>query len=150
MLTCKVMALPLWMLRNLQIQRSRKISLTAMFLIVTVIIVVDLVRAVDTTSGPATSPLELLWTVIEPAIAVIISALPTYKALLGRARRNRTTPSEIMKGYSETRENIGSLKDDHKEIEIERRVTLEQVTKDVSPEEYAVSSRDTILTTNIV
>ena len=78
------------MLRGLQMPRSRKIGLAALFLIAITDVVFDITRTVYTVDGGAVA-LDTIWDILEPTIAVIISALPTYKALLGPAKRKKNT-----------------------------------------------------------
>ena len=75
------MALPLWMLRNLQIRTGQKIGLTLLFLIATIDIVFDILRTTYNLRGGLIGIETIIWDILEPNIAVIISALPTYRAL---------------------------------------------------------------------
>lgn len=90
------MALPIWMLRKLQMRRSRKVGLAALFLIALIDVAFDIARTVYTVDGGAVA-LDTLWDILEPAIAVMISALLTYKALLGRSERKKSISYENLK-----------------------------------------------------
>ena len=78
------------MLRRLQMSMSRKLGLAAIFLIAITDVVFDITRTVYTVNGGAVA-LDTIWDILEPTIAVIVSSLPTYKALLGLAKKNKST-----------------------------------------------------------
>ena len=82
------MALPISMLRRLQIRRSQKVGLVAIFSIAFVIIAFDLLRTVKSINGGGFSE-STLYGILEMTVAVMISCLPTYRALL-RADRKKT------------------------------------------------------------
>jgi len=90
MLIETVIILPLWMLRGLQMSMSRKIGLAAIFLIAITDVAFDIARTVYTVNGGAVA-LDTIWDILEPTIAVIVSSLPTYKALLGMAKEKKNT-----------------------------------------------------------
>ena len=75
------MVLPIWMLKDLQIGVSQKGGLACIFLIATIGIIFDIIRIAIGDGGGALS-LAALWNVLEPTIAVIVSTLPSYRALL--------------------------------------------------------------------
>ena len=65
---------------------SKKIALAALFTIAITGIAFDIARTISTFhSGP--QAFNTIWDILEPTIAVIVSTLPTYKALLGRSKR---------------------------------------------------------------
>lgn len=71
---------------------SRKVGLAAIFLIAITDVAFDITRTVYTVNGGAVA-LDTIWDILEPTIAVIVSSLPTYKALLGIAKtKNRGAP----------------------------------------------------------
>lgn len=78
------------MLRRLQMSMSRKLGLAAIFLIAITDVVFDITRTVYTVNGGAVA-LDTIWDILEPTIAVIVSSLPTYKALLGIAKKKQST-----------------------------------------------------------
>ena len=88
-------ALPLYMLRGLHIRPAQKVGLAALFLICVVDIVFDILRAAFALDGGILS-LNILWNMLEPIVAVIVCALPTYRGLLaprgGRGRAGRKRP----------------------------------------------------------
>ncbi|MCJ1421266.1 hypothetical protein MMC32_007628 [Xylographa parallela] len=86
------MALPLWMLKGLRISRAQKIGLAAIFLIAFIDILFDILRTIYTVNGGAVG-LDTTFDILEPSIAVIISTLPTYRALFMSRRRMETGSS---------------------------------------------------------
>ena len=78
------------MLRRLQMSMSRKLGLAAVFLIAITDVVFDITRTVYTVNGGAVA-LDTIWDILEPTIAVIVSSLPTYKALLGIVKKPKST-----------------------------------------------------------
>ena len=70
---------------------SRKVGLAALFMIAITDVIFDIIRTVYTVNGGSVAP-NTIWDIIEPTIAVIVSSLPTYKALLGptKKRKNRS------------------------------------------------------------
>lgn len=81
MLSGTVIALPLFMLRELQMPTSGKVGLVALFLIAITDVIFDITRTVYTVDSGFVA-YDKVWDILEPSIAVIISSLPTYKALL--------------------------------------------------------------------
>lgn len=69
---------------------GRKLGLAALFLIAITDVIFDITRTVYTVHGGAVA-LDTIWDILEPTIAVIVSALPIYKALLGGAKKKRNT-----------------------------------------------------------
>lgn len=90
MLNGTVIILPLWMLQGLQMSTGRKVGLAAIFLIAITDVAFDIARTVYTVNGGAVA-LDTIWDILEPTIAVIVSSLPTYKALLGIAKKKKST-----------------------------------------------------------
>ena len=80
------MALPLYMLKGLQMPTSRKVGLGCLFCLAFVVIAVDIIRTVITIDG---SPVTLgtVLDFLEPQLAVIISCLPTYRSLFSTVRK---------------------------------------------------------------
>lgn len=68
---------------------SRKVGLAAIFLIAIIDVVFDITRTVYTVHGGVVA-LDTIWDILEPTIAVIVSSLPTYKALLGIAKKKKS------------------------------------------------------------
>ena len=78
------MALPLWMLKDLKISIPQKIGLVFIFSLAIVCVALDIVRVVE-----AVNQNQALYTIIEINFVVIISCLPTYRALLGMGQRRK-------------------------------------------------------------
>ena len=80
------MALPLWMLKGLQMPTSRKVGLGCLFCLAFVDITFDILRTVYTMDGE-TATLGTIWDTLEVQFAVIISCLPTYRSLFSTVRK---------------------------------------------------------------
>lgn len=87
------MALPLGMLRSLHMARSQKIGLAAIFTIVVIDIVFDILRTVYTASAYLSQfpDANAVWALCEPSVAVMVCALPSYRGLLSRHNRGSST-----------------------------------------------------------
>lgn len=74
--------------------RSQKVGLTAIFAIVAIDIVFDILRTVYTASSYLSQfpDANAVWALCEPAIAVMICALPSYRGLLPRQSPTSSTP----------------------------------------------------------
>lgn len=83
-----IMALPLWMVRDLKIRLSQKLGLAFMFSFAIVCVVLDIVRVVE-----AVFQNQALYTIIEINLVVVISCLPTYRTLLVIGQRDRSRQS---------------------------------------------------------
>lgn len=89
LLTLLVMALPFWMLNDLKISKPQKAGLAFIFSLALTCVALDIVRVIE-----AVAQNQALYTIIEINFVVIISCLPTYRALLGiRQRRRSRRPS---------------------------------------------------------
>ena len=75
------MALPLAMLRGLQLRMTAKIGLAGVFCCAFITIAFDLLRAVETITNDGVAGSTALWTNLESAVAVIVSCLPSFVAL---------------------------------------------------------------------
>jgi hypothetical protein len=80
------MVLPLFMLHQIRIRRSQKIGLAMLFCIVFVTIALDILRTVQSLPGGSFSG-SILYGILENAFTVIISCVPTYRALFGIERK---------------------------------------------------------------
>ena len=78
------MALPLTMLRGLQMRTPAKIGLVGVFGCAFITIAFDILRAVETDTRGGIPGSTALWTNLESAIAVIVSCLPSLTALFNR------------------------------------------------------------------
>ena len=69
---------------------SKKVGLAALFLIAITDVIFDITRTVYTVNIKAVA-LDTIWDILESTIAVIVSSLPTYKALLGPTKKRKNT-----------------------------------------------------------
>jgi len=137
------------MLRGLQMPLSRKIGLAALFLIAITDIVFDVTRTVYTVDGGAVA-LDTIWDILEAIIAVIVSSLPTYKALLGPMKRRKGSSYKNMKhNDTATLNGTGTRNTEHSD-EIELGINAEHVSKKVRGNDIQEASEDEIDTTNFV
>ena len=77
-----VMALPLDMLKGLQMSTKAKIGLAGIFCLATITIAFDILRAIEILTKNNHTGSTALWTNLESAVAVIVSCLPSFRALL--------------------------------------------------------------------
>ena len=70
------------MLRDLKVQTFQKIGLALIFSLATVCVVLDIVRTVE-----ALASNQALYTILEINFVVIISCLPSYRALVSIAQK---------------------------------------------------------------
>ena len=73
------------MLQGLKINRPQKVALGFIFSLATVCVVLDIVRVIE-----AVNQNQDLYTIIEINFVVIISCLPTYRALVGMNKRKES------------------------------------------------------------
>jgi hypothetical protein len=86
-----VMALSFYTLKRLQhIPNAQKIGLASLFSIATFVILFDILRS-KYALGVGVVALDSIWDILKPSIAVIISALPVYRALLSTSKKQETT-----------------------------------------------------------
>ena len=76
-----VMALPLAMLRNLQMRTPAKFGLAGVFCCAFITIIFDILRELETDMKGDIEGSTALWTNLESAVAVIVSCLPSLVAL---------------------------------------------------------------------
>jgi hypothetical protein len=83
------MLLPIAMLRSSIMHTSQKVGLAAVFGLVTIDIIFDILRTVYTASMDLANfpDQNTLWALLEPTIAVIVCALPCYRGFLSRRRK---------------------------------------------------------------
>ena len=94
------------MLKRLQMPTRRKIGLAAIFLVATSDVIIDIIRTIYSINGGPVA-FNAIWDILEPSIAVIVSALPTYKAVLGSSRKQKGT---LM--YANMKDSKSTVKDD--------------------------------------
>ena len=88
------MALPLWQLKQLRVKLSQKIALAFVFSVAMICVILDIVRTVE-----AIDSNQALYTVLEINFVVIVSCLPTYRALLSLGQQERSRkPSQYSSG----------------------------------------------------
>ena len=75
------MALPLAMLKGLQMRTPVKIGLAGVFGCAFITVIFDILRAVETVTMGGVAGSTALWTNLESAVAVIVSCLPSLTAL---------------------------------------------------------------------
>lgn len=80
------------MLHTLQMRIGQKLGLAAIFLVALVDIAFDIFRTIYSLSGVA--GLDIMGDILEATIAVIISCLPTYRALFSHPRPRKQTMNE--------------------------------------------------------
>ena len=99
-----ILALPLAQIRTLHMSTIKKVSTAAVFALVIIDIIGAIIKSSATicdllSSDPnetACGDMLTIWTVCEPAVAVIVCALPAYRAILP-ASRKRKEQSLIMR-----------------------------------------------------
>ena len=97
------MAFPLYVLKGLQMQISQNLGLASVFCLAILVVIFDILRTVfsaKSARGGAVGASTALWDILEITIAVIVSCLPTYRAILTRKksrkqRKNNGTYSYI-------------------------------------------------------
>ena len=72
------MALPLVMLHTLRVTNAQKVGLAGVFTVALVIVAIDIMRTVATFTATINSAFNIL----EPCIAVLVCALPTYRSVV--------------------------------------------------------------------
>lgn len=95
------MALPLWMLKNLKIRPRQKVGLALIFSLAIFIVALDILRTAQAAAGN-----QALYTVLEINFAVIVSCLPTYRALLTIGQKRTTNKASKMSSYA--RKSMGN------------------------------------------
>ena len=76
-----LMGLPLGMLRDLRVNAAQKAGLAVVFSLGALTVAVDIVRIV----ANFTLTVKTTFNMLEPTVAVIVCALPTYRRFLGAA-----------------------------------------------------------------
>jgi len=94
------MILPLGMLRTLHITTAQKLGLIGVTALVFIDIVFDILRTVYTlgATGSGFPDANDVWDICEPAIAVIVCALPVYRGLLTPKKHVTSTSYEELGG----------------------------------------------------
>ena len=94
-----ILLLPMAQIKKLHLSRTKKISISAVFLLITIDIVVGIIRnatsvcmamqPVDYDGAGPCGDVNLILEMVEPALAVIVCALPVYRVLLPSSRRKK-------------------------------------------------------------
>ena len=117
------MAMPFWMLKGLKINTPQKIALGFIFSLAIVCVVLDIVRVIE-----AVGQNQALYTIIEINFVVIISCLPTYRALVGMKKRKesrrpsgsypwRSVDGAFSKGSASNKSDLRSSDDTEAQME---------------------------------
>ena len=97
-----LIALPLFMVKQMHLKRAQKIGLAAIFAVVAVDILFNFLHtlySIDTYYFSSFAEANAAWTIIEPALAVIVCASPSYRTLLSSRSRARAPPYEDLQPY---------------------------------------------------
>lgn len=123
------LALALYMLRHLKVRRAQKIGLSGVFSLGIVIIIVDIARTANS-PRPGAFAQTSLFRMIESSMAVIVSCLPTYRALLATEKPSK--PQDYVQLSSLVSTNAGT------------RQSNNTMDKDLeaSAESYTATNRD--------
>ena len=90
----KVMMLPWYIIRKIQISLARKMGLVLIFSVVLITIACDILRTVKSFDQGLFAD-SALYTFLEVNLAVIVSCLPIYRALLrDRSKNKASKPSD--------------------------------------------------------
>ena len=148
MLNDAVIFLPLWMLPRLQMPRGRKVGLAALFLIAMSDVIFDVVRTLCTV-GEVNNKYYTIWDILEPTIAVIVSSLPTYSALLEGAKKARNSRYQNLGQSGRVLWHINSSNNANgtKGVELGKRSTR---VPEAWPNNLQQRSTDAVKTTDIV
>ena len=90
LIALSVMALPLAMLKDLQMRTPAKVGLAGVFCCAFITVAFDILRAVETDMKGGVEGSTALWTNLESAIAVIVSCLPSFIALFSTKNDRKT------------------------------------------------------------
>ena len=97
------------MLNTLQMRTGQKIGLALLFLLVIIVIVFDVIRTIYDIRGGLVGVKTVLFDVLEPNITVIISALPTYRALFrDRPKSSRAYRNLELVGRRASRQRVAN------------------------------------------
>jgi hypothetical protein len=80
-----IMALPLRLLKDLQVTRQQKIGLAAVFTLGLLIVATAIVRMTQILGQARSDPVGLaVWGLVEASVAVIVGSLPPLKSFLAK------------------------------------------------------------------
>ncbi|TAQ87319.1 hypothetical protein B7494_g4369 [Chlorociboria aeruginascens] len=108
------MALPLGMLREIRISIAQKLGLAGIAGLVIIDIVFDILRTVYTVGDYADSfpNANAVWALLEPTIAVMVCALPTYRSLLSKQKPVPSTTYDTLRGTTTTQKTASQITSD--------------------------------------
>ena len=93
-----ILILPMAQIRKLQLSRSKKIGIVAIFAIIVIDIIGGVLRNAFVISStlnegetPALAWLSHFWYICEPALAVAVCTLPVYRGLFIHSKRRKST-----------------------------------------------------------
>ena len=98
------------MLKTLHMPLSQKLSLASIFLIATVDVAFDILRTVYTVDGGAVA-IDTIWDILEPTIAVMICALPTYRSVIAASASKIAAAYQYLQSSMTTRTPEGVAAD---------------------------------------
>ena len=94
------MALPLRLLKDLQVTRQQKIGLAAVFCLGLMIVATAIVRMTQILGQARTDPVGLaVWGLVESSVAVIVGSLPPLKAFLTKKIQRYVTGGYVYGGH---------------------------------------------------
>ena len=91
-----IMVLPIGMLIKLKLSIHQRLALAGIFGIVLIDILFDILRTVFSVQqayDPSVAPLSTVFNLCEPAVAVIVCTLPSYRSLLPTQAAKRSISS---------------------------------------------------------
>ena len=94
------MALPIWMIKDLQMRPLQKLGLGVLFSLGTIVIVFEIVRSVKSIQKSTTFSEVAVYDITEACVAVIVSSIPTYRSLLKSDRRRKDGTYRYLKSSS--------------------------------------------------
>ena len=103
------MALPLFMVWDLQLRKSQKLVLAGIFSLGSVVAIFDILRTVESLESGTFSGVAL-WSSLEVTVAVIVASLPLYRALFSSKGRKGLV-SHVSIGHYKT------MSDNHTAVE---------------------------------
>ena len=98
-----ILALPLFYIRKLQMSRSKKIGVAAVFALTIIDIITGILRnassicedSPETWNNSTCIDMNIITAIIEPSFAVVVCALPAYRAILPSSRKRRYESMEL-------------------------------------------------------
>lgn len=96
---CFILTLPLVFISKLQMSRAHKVGMAAVFAVVVTDIVMGIIRNISVLyfyQGDY-ADVQVVMTVFEPGLAVIVCALPAYRGLLSRASVRKKPSIELQR-----------------------------------------------------